>query len=315
LAFLFCYTELTYMDNPEKIPTTESLRTKILLEKIKQHQRNISYDKAKYIVSGSDHEVIILDNKLVYRFPKANAPHDTLFDEAHLLTYLNKHIDGVQIPEYTYVADDGSFGCYEYIHGDPLSTEMLNELPEDDKDAAIRQIASFLSQLHATPLDIIEKYNVKRSNPEETYRTLEENVKTFALPRLTQDEQETAMKYLASLQETLNDEFGPVLKHCDLKADNVLWNATEKQIKIIDFGDREYGDPADEFRWLMRYGQNVLDKILGQYQGPIDANLQNRIELQYIRPAFRSMWVGGERKDEQRFQSGYGMFRKYFFDD
>lgn len=303
------------MDNPQKIPTTQSLRTKILLEKIKQHQPNISYDKAEYIVSGSDHEIIILDNKLVYRFPKANAPHDTLFYEARLLTYLNQHIDGVQIPDYTFLADDGSFGSYEYIHGDPLSAEMLNELPEDEKDTAIHQIASFVSQLHSTPLDIIEKYNVKRSNPKETYCTLEENVKTFAFPRLTKDEQETAMKYLTSLQETLNDEFRPVLKHCDLKADNVLWNTTEKKIKIIDFGDLEYGDPADEFRWLMRYGQNVLDKILDQYQGSIDANLQNRIELQYIRPAFRSMWVGVERNDERRFQSGYAMFRKHFYDD
>jgi aminoglycoside 2''-phosphotransferase len=303
------------MDNPEKITTTEPLRTKMLLEKIKQHQPNISYDKAKYIVSGSDHEIIILDNKLVYRFPKPNAPHESLLDEARLLTYLNQHIDGVQIPEYTYIADDGSFGSYEYIHGDPLSAETLNELPEDEKNAAIHQIASFLSQLHATPFDIVEKYNVRRSDPEQTFRTLEENFKTFALPRLSQDEQETAMKYLAHLQETLNDEFKPVLKHRDLKANNVLWDATEKQVKIIDFGDREYGDPADEFRWLLHYGQNILDKILDQYQGPIDTNLQNRIELQYIRPAFRSMWVGVERNDEQRFQRGYAMFKKYFYGD
>lgn len=303
------------MIGSEKISATESLRTTILLEKIKQHQPNVSYNKAEYILSGRDHEVIILDNKLVYRFPKANAPHESLLDEAHLLTYLNQHIDGVQIPEYTYVADDGSFGSYEYIHGDPLSTETLNGLPENDKDAVINQIASFVSQLHATPLDIIEKYNVKQSNPEETYRTLEENVKTFALHRLTKDEQETTLQYLANLQATLNDEFKSVLKHGDLKMDNVLWNAAEKQIKVIDFGDREYGDPADEFRWLMHYGQNVLDEILGQYQGSVDANLQSRIELQYIRPAFRSMWVGVERNDEQRFQSGYGMFRKYFYDD
>lgn len=303
------------MDSSEKIPTTESSRTTILLEKIKQHQPNVSYDKAECILSGSDHEVIILDNKLVYRFPKANAPHDTLFDEAHLLMYLNQHIDGVQIPQYTYVAADGSFGSYEYIHGDPLSTETLNGLSEDDKDAAIHQIASFVSQLHATPLDIIEKCNVKRSNPEETYRTLEESVKTFAFYRLSKDEQETTLQYLANLRATLDDEFQSVLRHRDLKMDNVLWNAAEKQIKIIDFGDREYGDPADEFRWLMHYGQNVLDKILGQYEGPIDANLQSRIELQHIRPAFRSMWVGAERNDEQRFQSGYGMFRKYFYDD
>lgn len=303
------------MKGSGKISAAKSLRTRILLEKVKQHQPNISCDEAEYILSGSDHEIIILDNKLVYRFPKANAPHDTLFDEAHLLTYLNQHIDGIQIPEYIYVADDGSFGSYEYIHGDPLSTETLNELSEDDKDAAIHQIASFVSQLHATPLDIIEKYNVKRSNPEETYRTLEENVKTFALHRLSKDEQETTLQYLANLRATLGDEFQSVLRHRDLKMDNVLWNATEKQIKIIDFGDREYGDPADEFRWLMHYGQNVLDKILGQYEGPIDANLQNRIKLQYIRPAFRSMWVGVERNDEQRFQSGYAMFKKYFYGD
>ena len=303
------------MESSGKIPAAESLRKTILLEKIKQHQPNVNCDKAEYILSGADHEVIILDNKLVYRFPKANAPHESLLDEAHLLTYLNQHIDGVQIPQYTYVADDGSFGSYEYIHGDPLSADTFNGLSDEDKDTAIGQIASFLSQLHATPLDIIEKYNVKRSNPEETYRTLEENVKTFALRRLSKDEQETTLQYLANLRATLDDEFKSVLKHGDLKTNNVLWNAVEKQIKIIDFGDREYGDPAGEFWRLVHYGQNVLNRILGQYQGSIDANLQSRIELQYIRPAFRSMWVGVERDDEQRFQSGYGMFRKYFYDD
>lgn len=303
------------MNSPEKIPTTESLRTKILLERIRQHQPNVSYDKAEYILSGADHEVIILDNKLVYRFPKANAPYESLLDEAHLLTYLNQHIDGVQIPEYTYVADDGSFGAYAYIHGDPLSAETFNGLPEDDRNVAIHQIASFMSQLHATPLDVIEEYNVRRSSTEEAYRTLEENVKTFALPRLSKEEQETAMQYLANLQATLKDEFAPVLKHGDLRMNNVLWNATEKQIKIIDFGDRAYGDPADEFWRLMHYGQTVLDQILDQYQGHIDPNLQNRIELQHIRPAFRSMWVGVERNDEQRFQRGYAMFREYFYDD
>lgn len=252
---------------------------------------------------------------MVYRFPKANAPHESLLDEAHLLTYLNQHIDGVQIPEYTYVADDRSFGCYEFVHGDPLSAEAFNGLPDDDKNTAIHQIASFLSQLHATPLHVIEKYNVKRSNPEETYRTLEENVKSFALQRLSADEQETALQYLANLKATLDDEFESVLKHSDLSMHNVLWNATEKQIKIIDFGDREYGDSADEFRWLLRYGQHVLDNILGQYQGPVDANLQSRIKLQYIRPAFRSMWVGVERNDEQRFQRGHAKFREYFYDN
>jgi len=81
----------------------------LLLRRIREEFPNVTWTSHRYLTHGWDHAVLILDEALVFRAPKAQANRDALANEARLLRYLQPRVD-VGIPDYVYEARDPEIG-------------------------------------------------------------------------------------------------------------------------------------------------------------------------------------------------------------
>lgn len=99
--------------------------------------------------------------------------------------------------------------------------------------------------------------------------------------------------------------------HNDLTSEHILWDSKNKQINIIDFGDRAFGDPASDFAGLMEYGHDFAKRVFGLYKGKKDGQMLRRsflffksIPLYIMKDALEGYPC--------TFRKGYKMFKKRF---
>ena len=132
-----------------------------LLLRIKEEFPEIRWRKHRFIERGWDYHVVILDNSIVFRFPKRfNHPHGGLCNEIRLLKYLKNKVD-IGIPDYIYVLKDGSAAGYRLLSGQELKPSRFKCLSSSEKEMVAEQIASFLTVLHATPKPVVKKCRLK----------------------------------------------------------------------------------------------------------------------------------------------------------
>ena len=288
-----------------------------LLKKI-QEEFNISkWKTAQYISKGYDHDVIILDKKMIFRFPKKGDSIEMLKDEITLLQFLSSHIDA-QIPHYTHVSKDKSFAAYPILLGREMRKYRYQTLSKKDKLSFAKQVAQFLNQLLGFDIKKIKKFHVHRQSPQKNIKNLQNNVKKYLFPHFDKKEQICAQKFLQDLQSVVKEsEKYFSLIHSDLSEDHILWDEKKKKISILDFSDREIGDRAGDFAGLFVYGPKFVKEVLSQYHFS-DDTLFERAKLYFYRCTFFIMVDAYKMKRWDKrladiiFQSGYKMFLQRF---
>lgn len=240
------------------------------IEKIRAVYPNYSLARLDFNQDGMNNDVIIIDDKLVCRFPKTQRAKETLAIEVKILQLVQPLID-LPIPQLHYVEED--FVSYPFIEGEPLSRNKLLRLESSAQEKAIAQLGEFYQQLHSIPKDVIETSGISASAAE---RTREEMLNLY------QQVQEILFPYLWKHQRTWIDEHfeplvkgnltldaSPVLIHGDLGCYHILFNSEQKTISgIIDFGTAGVGNPAIDFACLLdNYGESVIKRMDRYYPG------------------------------------------------
>ena len=149
----------------------------------------ITWKQHRFLTHGWDHWVIVLDDRIVFRFPK-DIPENLereLFDETRLLDSLKKRVKA-GIPEYAYVSQDKSFAGYKIVSGRELKPAQYRRLTLSQKGEFAGQLADFLSALHQTPKSTAAKFNVRTENNREEHASLVRDIKHFLYPRLNKKE-------------------------------------------------------------------------------------------------------------------------------
>ena len=139
------------------------MKAELYLEKIKNDFPQLKWEKHRILTHGWDHVVIVLDEKIIFRFPKDKKYKDEFQNEIQLLHYLKKKFS-VGIPEYKYISKDKSIAGYDMVRGRELTASRFRRLSASEKDTVAKQLAGFISALHATPKSIMTKYNVGNEN-------------------------------------------------------------------------------------------------------------------------------------------------------
>src|SRR5215469_14336959 len=98
---------------------------------------------------GLLNDVVIVNEELVFRFPKHEYGFRHLKDEANLLRFLQGHVS-LEIPRPLYVGSDVL--VYRIIRGETLRRDTIMRLPEDDQQTVADQLAQFLRELHSLPI-------------------------------------------------------------------------------------------------------------------------------------------------------------------
>ncbi|MCC7160596.1 aminoglycoside phosphotransferase family protein [Candidatus Nomurabacteria bacterium] len=283
-----------------------------LLSKIRKEFPDLKWKRAEHNVEGWDHYVIILDDKYVFRFPRAPKYLAVLKNEILLLEYLKDKV-GVPVPQYTYVAEDKSFAGYSLIPGIQLKKKVFDSLPKEIKKLLAKQIADFLSSLHKISYEDAKKCHVTIFNTRKHYNELVLNTKKYIFPRVSKKDQLLIDDYLKEFKKYLKFP-KKVLTHNDLYSKHILLSKNKKYISgIIDFSDRRIDDPARDFAEIWDYGEEFILEVYKNYKGHKDKDFLKRAMLYYKRIPLWTMispFQGGRGK----FKKGYKMFKELFYE-
>lgn len=281
------------------------------ISKIKNEFPKLSWVKFEYITHGFDHDVVILDDKIVFRFPKTNEFKKLLANEVKLLRYLNKKQNIVGIPDYTFIASDKSFAGYKLLSGQELKPDVFRKLPTPVKESIAIQLADFLTRLHSTNVSAVNRYEVVHDNHLKNYKKLVRKTTKNLYPKLSAHEVGLLKKYFNELKETLTGTDEYVLIHKDLAGSNMLWNQKTKKLSIIDFSDRAYSDPAYDFSNLWNFDSKFVKRVYELYDGKKDGRLLSRSKL-YAKRIPLNIMVAAVTGKICNYEDGYKMFKKLF---
>ncbi len=256
-----------------------------LLNLIKQTFPDVTWSSFQYLDVGWDHEVIILDNQIVFRFPNDQEYSKSLKTEVEVLREILPLVSTVAMPDYTYVAPDYSFAGYQLVTGQELSSKYFNSLVPGVHDVIANKLAAFLSVMHSA----IDKGHDFSAVDESYMLELQPKVRRSSIdnlkPVLSQDDYQHVEAILDTTDTLLSGQLPSVLLHGDIYSGHLFWDGKQQQLGIIDFSDMYRGDPAFDFAELYEYGEGFVKQTYGYYTGPKDESFLHRAKIY-------QKWVG-----------------------
>lgn len=241
-------------------------------------------------------DVFIVNNELVFRFPKDERGRHSLAEEARILDLARKYVQ-MRIPHFEHQEDD--FVVYRLIPGEPLYFTDILVLDEVTQDQLAEQVATFLRQLHSIPKQELELYEI---SPFGGTRGLEDCIRFY------QDIESELFPLLMSMaKDWVAQLFEPVLDgsvslkcemaltHNDLAPYHFFYDKNGRRINgVIDFGTAGIGDPAGDFALIINaYGESFLrrmEKYDPQIHNALDRArfYAGRLELEWALIGIRS---------------------------
>lgn len=259
---------------------------------------------------GQNNDVVIVNESLVFRFPKYEEGIEALRKETAVLDHIRKHVS-LPIPFPIYQSfepyEAGKvFAGYERIEGEPLWRDSFYRITkEEDRDRIAEQLVTFLKELHATSTGDPSSENIHRE-VEDLYVRIQKKLSSYM--------REDAKEKVSNLFESFlrNEKHARVSKkriHGDFGASNILWNPERCEITgIIDFGETEIGDPAYDFAGLLAsYGEDFLRRCLALY--PEGQDILERVMFYKETFALQEALHGIEHGDTTAFENGIREYR------
>lgn len=229
------------------------------------------------LTHGCDHDVLLLDERLVFRFPKRDDYLPRFRAEVRLLAAAGRSLP-LAVPQYAYLPPDLDFGGYPLLPGRELRPEHVAAMAADARKRIAVQLAQFITALHdlSTEVAVVagfeHDYWWSQSNTAARY----ELIRPALEPHLNADE----IRWLDEQFAWYLSRHIPqraVILHGDLAPDHLLFDPSRGQLTgIIDFADVEIGDPAIDFAGLWDYGEPFADETLEAYGGVVDRELRER---------------------------------------
>ena len=186
----------------------------------------------RWIDEGYDFEVAIVDDELVFRFPRRAGVEEALEVEIELLPALAPALP-VAVPVFEHVSREPLFVAYRTIRGTPLVNE--------DGDG----MRAFLEALHAFDSSGLR---IDRSNWVDAYRNQCAEFERLVLPQLERDLHAKAKRLFDDVETLVG--FSPALLHADLGPAHLLVR-DGRLAGVIDWGDARLGDPALDYAWAL----------------------------------------------------------------
>jgi aminoglycoside phosphotransferase (APT) family kinase protein len=276
----------------------------LILNRIHQEFPDLKWDNFEYINHGWDHDVVILNDKTVFRFPNSPEYKTILKDEVRLMAYLKNKIN-ITIPQYKYVSSDHSFAGYEIIPGDSLTVAKFSSIPSGDRSNITKQLASFFTSLHMVELNEIKKFNIPYEKPIE-YDVRDLSMR-FLKPNLDKQDFVNVMRVIEEVDQLTEEQCPQVLVHNDISPKHIIWDAENKKVGIIDFSDRSIGDPALDFAELYLYGKTFVDQVYELYEGAKYEKFLGRAKV-YMRRTGVSLMAHSFKDEKVSFKEAKKIF-------
>lgn len=252
-----------------------------------QLQLGIKVEDIKLIGEGFDNVAYLINNQIVFRFPRREIAVKLLQTELELLPYIASKIS-FNIPTPQFIGKPSEsypfpFAGYFKILGSSLCDITK---PLVDSKTLAKELASWLKELHSIEIKTDYKYNIEDNWRLDTKNRLEKatefinQYKTlyaangFNPPEL--------IEVIQSFHTLKFKSFKPCHIHGDLYYKHIMVDENLQATGLIDWGDTHVGHPGiDIAAALMIFTDRTLEEFFQTY-GPVDKKV----------PAFRSLCHG-----------------------
>ena len=266
--------------------------------------------------NGQFNDILVINEEIIFRFPKTLREADKLVTESALLWSLQGRTT-LPIPNPIYRSKvtepiGHMFMGYRLLPGEPLWPQTLHAI-KDEKllQHLANQLATFLRGLHSIPAEALEVQLPDFQGCDE-WRELYERFRSKLFPFMRPAARAWTTRHFEDfLNDERNCDYAPALIHGDFGPGNILYNAGTKSISgIIDFSSAGWGDPATDFAAILcsiSYGEPFLERFSAFYPG-IDAVL-SRARFYAGTFALQEALYGLEDGDREAFERGIAVYR------
>ncbi len=283
------------------------------IERIKEVYPELIIDNVNANDIGQNNDVLIINNSLVFRFPKYEKGIVRLKEEVQILDHISDTISiSIPYPEYESfeLNEPGKvFTGYRLIEGDPFWNEHLVKVNHVDSMKLAKQLVTFLIEIHSvSKKTLVTSLNLIDNNPYEDMKELFHTIQN----KLFQFINEKSQTEISSLFEAFLSHKEPIkttLIHGDFGASNILWNSKNCEISgIIDFGGSGIGDPAYDFAGILSsYGMDFYNKCIDLY--PNGSEIAKRVTFYKSTFALQEALHGLKNNDNAAFENGIKDYR------
>ncbi|MBT2679352.1 aminoglycoside phosphotransferase family protein [Bacillus sp. ISL-35] len=265
---------------------------------------------------GQNNDVLVVNDSLVFRFPKFKSGIIQLKREAEILKYISSTVS-VSIPNPIYDSlhepEPGKvFTGYKKIEGEPLWRKSLLEIKDKAKVRGLAaQLVAFLAEIHSIPGEkASQELNLEVNHPQEEMFELYEKIQQKLFPFMNGDAREKVSEsFMVFLKGEALSNVKVTLIHGDFGASNILWNSDSGELSgIIDFGGSGVGDPAYDFAGILAsYGEEIFNMCIDLYPG--GKKIADRVKFYKSTFALQEALHGVENNDAQAFENGIKGYR------
>ncbi|MGY0694427.1 aminoglycoside phosphotransferase family protein [Virgibacillus sp. FSP13] len=265
---------------------------KEMINFIKNAIPELKINHIQFNQTGWDNDIIVINEDIVFRFPKNNDIARKVQSEAKLMTELNRVKSAVAVPNYKTLYDDrNQLKCvyYKYIHGTSLKEYGPRNLQNKTKNAKV--IGEFLSELHCVKNKVGNFQSVQIYDYwNDLYTSVKEDIFPFLNKIQQQEIHQTFSGFIDLYPKQL---FQKSIIHGDLGASNIIYDNQKGLINgIIDFTDAQLGDPAFDFAgFYWDIGPTFTRNVLSYYNGSESVeSLYDRVKNFYgLQPVFHEL--------------------------
>ena len=276
------------------------------LQAIQAIYPDLAVQTAVFNEEGQYNTVLILNDELIFRFPRYPGGLEQLELETEILTAVQPYLP-LPVPKPLFVNFDGAyvgeaFMGYRLIPGEPLYPSAFAQV--SDKAALAAQIAHFLQALHTVPIRELVAEPLPVSDTAEEWWDVYDRIQTKLFPYMRLDAcKQVAHHFESVLDDPQQYSYEPVLRHGDFGTGNLLHDPQTGQMSgIIDFGFTVLGDPAFDVAGLLTYGEPFVQEVARHY--PAITQFWPRIWFYKGTFALFEALFGIENGDEVAFQRG-----------
>ncbi len=231
---------------------------------------DLSVEQAALDDTGQYNDVVMVNEALVFRFPRYADGLPWLHGEVAVLRGIQPYVP-LRVPNPIYtslepLAVGQSFIGYERIPGEGLWRETIQTLDDDlvlDRLAA--QLGAFLKALHQVPVERAIDAELPRVDTREEIVDFYARIQHKLLPLMRPDAREAVREHFESyLNDPQHFDYVPALRHGDFGTFNLLYDpVAQNMVGVLDFGGAALGDPAVDFAGLLStagYGESFVQR-------------------------------------------------------
>lgn len=273
------------------------------LELVKEEIPDFSWNSYWVNEEGWEKRCIIVDSQKVISFIRKPEHLKKYIDHQKLLADLFQNCE-IKVPQYDHISSKNNFIMYNIIKGTFVTDEYLRAKKKLQSKIG-NNIGKFLKFLHSLPID---QYNLPSNSLDKEYEEIVDGVEQYLRVKITKDEYDQVRDFLKYYKSLISRRVSNCIIHADFRSDHILWDESNDQLGIIDFGDCCIGDPAKDFARIPEYKKlSIFDEIMKEYDLVQDEYFFERIDA-HIRKEYLIAMLDALEGYPSSFEMGYNCF-------